>query len=380
MLRLIPVFISSIFLSLNFGLLLYVNSTFLASFLTPGGVSSVFLAASLVNAVIFFFATRLLNFFGKEKVLLFFMLSASLGAVGLAFSANAVTAVVSFIVYESFLFMVYYCLDIFVEEKTPDKHAGEVRGVYYMLINGGVAAGPLLLSFLVVDDNLRESYLAAVALLAVPLVISFVFLFGAKKTLHRWGHAGLPIKAWWKKRNIRAVSLAKLALETFYGVMVIYTPIYLHGTLGFEWSELGIIFTIMLLPFVVLEWPAGELADRFWGEKEMMSVGFFLMGIALLTMPFIPKAFVIWMLILLLSRIGASLVEITTESYFFKKIDAKDTGILAIFRLLRPVGIIFGAGIGAASLQFFTLEKIFFILAVVVFFGMREALYLRDTL
>ena len=136
----------------------------------------------------------------------------------------------------------------------------------------------------------------------------------------------------------------------------------------------------MLLPFVVLEWPAGELADRFWGEKEMMSVGFFLMGIALLTMPFIPKAFVIWMLILLLSRIGASLVEITTESYFFKKIDAKDTGILAIFRLLRPVGIIFGAGISAASLQFFTLEKIFFILAVVVFFGMREALYLRDTL
>lgn len=178
---------------------------------------------------------------------------------------------------------------------------------------------------------------------------------------------------------MRGVTFSKLALETFFGAMIIYTPVYLHGALGFEWSELGIIFTIMLLPFIFLEYPAGELADRKLGEKEMMTLGFFFMGVSLLIMPFLAKSFIYWMLVLLASRIGAALVEIMTETYFFKKIDHEETGTLAIYRLTRPTGILLGATIGTLTLTIFSLEKIFFVLAVVIFLGMKETLSLKDT-
>ncbi|MBX4206395.1 hypothetical protein KW784_01250, partial [Candidatus Parcubacteria bacterium] len=87
-----------------------------------------------------------------------------------------------------------------------------------------------------------------------------------------------------------------------------------------------------------------------------------------------------WALVLFLSRVGAALVEIMTETYFFKKIDAADTGLLSIFRLARPAGIMLGAALGSVSLAFLPFPHLFFILAVVVFFGMKESLFLKDTL
>jgi MFS family permease len=162
--------------------------------------------------------------------------------------------------------------------------------------------------------------------------------------------------------------------------MVIYVPIYLHTGLGFAWSELGIIFTVMLLPFVLFEWPAGELADRLWGEKEIMSAGFLITCASLIVMPFVGKVFWAWMVILFVSRVGASLIESMTESYFFKHINASDTGLISIFRLTRSVSFAFGATLGVLALNFFSFEKIFFVVAVLVLFGLKESLSLKDTL
>ena len=110
-----------------------------------------------------------------------------------------------------------------------------------------------------------------------------------------------------------------------------------------------------------------------------MGVGFLITGISLLTMPFIGKIFLAWLVILFISRVGASLIEVTTESYFFKHVGAEDTGLISIFRLTRPVSIVLGATTGILALNLFSFEKIFFVLAVVVFFGFKESLSLKDT-
>ena len=41
--------------------------------------------------------------------------------------------------------------------------------------------------------------------------------------------------------------------------MIIYTPIYLHEHLLLGWDQIGFIFTIMLLPFIILEFPLGNI-------------------------------------------------------------------------------------------------------------------------
>src|SRR3989344_2088796 len=379
--RFAPVFIASIFLSLHYGAILYVNSSLLCNFFKPGIVSLLFLLGAIGNVILFLFTPKLIEQFGKRPPLFFFLFIATLSTLGLAFAQSAFTTLISFVAYSSVLFIIYYYLDIFLEELSRNTNTGEVRGIYLTLTNLGIAGGPLILAILAEDGAFRLIYLVAALFLIPPILLA---LFSFRSRLPKWhglhhNHLFLPFVLWWKTKEVRRVTLARLVLEFFFAFMVIYTPIYLHNELGFEWSELGIIFTIMLLPFVLLEWPAGELADRFYGEKEIMGVGFLITGISLLTMPFIGKIFLAWLVILFISRVGASLIEVTTESYFFKHVGAEDTGLISIFRLTRPVSIVLGATTGILALNLFSFEKIFFVLAVVVFFGFKESLSLKDT-
>jgi len=304
-----------------------------------------------------------------------------LGSLGLAMATSPLMAASAFILGGSTLFMGYYFLDISLEELSSNQHTGGIRGLYWTFLNGGITLGPLLVALLIKGDAVRPIYFAS-AFLLLGAIVSTLFMHSqSSQSVHHKYHQPLklPFRLWWRRRNVRAVTMARFVLEAFFSLMTIFTPIYLHEYLGFSWAELGIIFTIMLLPFVLLEWPAGEVADRWWGEKEIMTIGFFLTGSMLLLMPFLGDSFSYWLVVLLISRVGASLVEITTESYFFKKISAEDTSMLSIFRLTRPASIIFAAIMGTLSLNFLSFEKIFFVIAVVVFFGMKESLHLRDT-
>ena len=213
--------------------------------------------------------------------------------------------------------MTYYCLDIFLEELSTDKKTEEIRGIYLTFISLGVAMGPFILALLATMWHGFQPVYTAAALLLIPPIFLAIFSLKSNtpKTYAPYHHSlRLPFATWWHTRDIRRVTLARLVLESFYGLMIIYTPLYLYRVLGFEWSELGIIFTVMLLPFILFDWIGGELADRFWGEKELMSTGLLITGFSLLFMPFIGKVFWAWMLVLFISRVGASLVETMTET------------------------------------------------------------------
>ena len=381
--RFVPVFIASLFLSIHFGSTLYFHSSFLNDYFKPNTVSFLFLLGALGTISLFLFAPKLIKRLGKRSFLFLSLILTAASTFIFALTITRPTIVLAFIVYSSFLPMVYYCLDIFLEELSTDANTGEIRGIYLTVFNAGIVAGPLILAILAKEGPPTEFLYLVAGLLLIPPALLALFSFKSRqpRAYGPYHHSlRLPFGDWWHDKNIRRITLARLVLESFFAFMIIYVPIYLHAELGFAWSELGIIFTVMLLPFVLFEWPAGELADRFWGEKEVMSIGFLITGASLLVMPFIGKAFWTWMVILFISRVGASLVETMTESYFFKQVDASDTGLLSIFRLTRSVGVIFGVAVGTLTLNSFSFEKMFFVLAAVVLFGLKESLSLRDTL
>ena len=382
MFRFVSIFASTVFLSIHYGSILYVNSSLLNDFFGPNTVSLLFLAGASSNILLFLLAPKLIKWFGKRSFLFLSLVLAMAGTLFLAFSTTTLTVAISSIIYISLVPMTYYCLDIFLEELSINKRTGEIRGIYLTCVSLGVALGPFLLAILsTMESGLKPVYITATLLLIPPILFAFFSFKSQAPKAHGLYHHSLrlPFGAWWRAKNIRRITLARLVLESFFGLMIIYTPIYLHSKLGFEWSELGLIFTVMLLPFVLLEWPAGELADRLWGEKEIMSVGFIITCVSLVFMPFIGKVFWAWMSILFISRVGASLVEIMTESYFFKHVGAEDTGLLSIFRLTRSAGSILGIAIAVLTINLFSFDKIFFALAIVVFFGLKQSLSLQDT-
>ncbi len=376
-----PVFIASFFLSLHYGAILYVNSSLLGKFFQPNAVSLLFVVGAVGNILLFLYAAKLIEKFGKRLLLIIFFLLVLASTLSLALSTTGLVAAISFVIYISVIFMLFYCLDIFLEELSTDTKTGRIRGAYLTIINLGVALGPLVLSYLTPEDGLKNVYIAVALLLIVPLLFALFSLKSKAPKRHSFHHrALLPFKLWWQTRSLRRVTLAKLSLELFFALMFIYMPLYLHEILGFNWSVIGLMFTVMLLPFVLFQWPLGKLADHLFGEKEFMIVGFLIIGANLLYMPYLGVSIGAWTLILFLSRIGASFVEITTDSYFFKHVSPSDTGFLSIFRLTRSVSLILGAVVGVVTLNLFSFEKIFFILAIAIFFGLKESLSLRDTL
>ncbi len=374
----LPIYFVNIFFSFHYAVTIYVSSSFLGTFFSPQVVSLFFIVGALGNILLFLGAPYILRKIGNRKFLFYLLALESLATIGLALAYSALSVGIFFILRGSVIMLVYYSLDIFLEEISAKKKIGGIRGLYLTITNLAIAASPLLVAKLTLGNNFSPLYWLSALALVPPLFLA-LFSFHNKPVHPRHTEPKiLPFSLFWKSKNIRRVSLASLTLELFYVFMVIYTPIYLNKSIGFAWSEIGVMFTIMLLPFVLFELPVGYLTDKKYGEKEIMSIGFFIIGIALITIPFLDKDFIWWTVLLFISRTGASLVEITTESYFFKHVDSRDTGLISLYRLGRPVAVIIGAGLFSITISIFSYGPSFFVLALIIFYGLLQSFYLKD--
>jgi predicted MFS family arabinose efflux permease len=113
----------------------------------------------------------------------------------------------------------------------------------------------------------------------------------------------------------------------------------------------------------------------------MMAVGFLIMAVAtswftLLT----PSEIGLWMVAMFMTRVGASLVEVTTESYFFKHTHGDDTALISFFRITRPLSIVIGSVLGSIALVFFnSMNLLFVVLGLLMIPGLFFTMSLKDT-
>jgi len=155
--------------------------------------------------------------------------------------------------------------------------------------------------------------------------------------------------------------------------MIIYTPLYLLE-LGFSWADIGKIFTVMLLPFVFLQYLAGYLADKKFEERDMIIFSLIVISLSTLSIFFLSsKSLIVWALILFCTRIGASLIEILRDSYFYKRIDCRDVDIINFFRSVRPMAYIFGLLIATPIVCFLHIRFVFPLISIGVLTGILAA-------
>jgi MFS family permease len=180
--------------------------------------------------------------------------------------------------------------------------------------------------------------------------------------------------------DIKKILIINFLLHFFYAVMVVYSPIYLREVIGLSWQNIGIVFSFMLLPFVLFEMPLGRLADKYFGEKEILFISLLLMALSTAAIPLITTASLIgWSLILFLTRTGAAGTEIMTETYLFKKIDSDNTDIVAVSRNNIPLAYLLAPILGTVFSVFLPFYLIFPTLALILLSGLWLTLKLRDT-
>ena len=318
---------------------MYSNSSFLALFADERTISYIYMAGAAVTILAFLLAPWVIRKLGNYRVAMWAVVIQILLFWGLVTQTSPFILTTLFVLQTAVISVISLCLDIFLEVYTEGTHIGTVRGMYTATLNASWVIAPLIGSMIINgNNNYHNTYVAALAML-------FPLLYIIYRNFPRFKDPNYTHLSPWQlvkhvSHNINWVRLfvANTILQIFYAWMTVYCPIYLNRVMGFNWEEIGIILVIMLIPFPLIQYPLGILADKKYGEKMIMAVGFAIMGITTIILGFVTLPNVaLWALILFITRIGAAAAEIMIETYFFKTVSPRDSAALGLFRVTRPI-------------------------------------------
>jgi MFS family permease len=375
------VYLATFFYAIHYALTLYIESSFLSKFLPTESVGLIFTSAAIVSIVMLFNLPPLLRRFGNYKLLLTAATVDAISLLLLSFLPIKEIVIFFFVTHLVFLNIIYFSLTIFLESFSKDETTGSSHGIFLNILSIAVLTGPLIAGSLLNEGSYQKIFA-----LSGILVLPVLFIVGKHlRDFTDHNYAGISfvqtLISIIRDKNLKHVFIVQFLLQFFYGIMVIYTPIYLHVELGISMSKiLGIIMPIALLPFVIFPYLIGNLADKKYGEKEMMFIGFLILGIATASLTFIESNVVlVWAFALFLTRIGATFVETMAEIYFFKQIDASGTHIISFFRNMSSFSYLISPVVASAFLSLFDYRFIFLGLGALMFVGLRYSFILKDT-
>ena len=360
----------------------YLDSSFLEQFLTQSEVGLLYATSSLLSLIILassvIFLTKIGNYYTAlcATILNFF------ASLGLATMTDIGWLFVLFVVHAISMTVTIFCLDVFMENYTKDENTtGSVRGVFISMAVLASLFSPYISGTLVgTSVDYGNAYLMS-ALYLIPVIVLLIARF---RTFNDPTYKVLSVATMWRvlctNKNIFHISSAQFLLRFFFSWMVIYLPLYLHLRIGFSWKEIGIILFIMLVPYLLLEVPAGIIADRWLGEKELLFTGFVITAFSTAFLFFLhSESVLVWGGALFATRVGVALIEIMTETYFFKQIDGNDTSILSIFHMLRPLAYAVGPFTAGLFLLVFDIQYLWLVLGGLMLVGVFHSYALVDT-
>lgn len=365
-------YILSFLFTLHISLSAYVNSTFLTKIISEKYVGLLYTFAAIITLFLLSKSANLLKNFGNRSLVLWLLLINMIALAGLITSSGVMVIAFSFISFLTTNTLISLCLDIFIEHFGDPKTIGRTRGLYLTITNMAWMISPLITSLLI---NKESGYIAIYVLAFITIAIMTVGLFFSINAFKDKIYIKTPFMDTYKylktNHHMLAVTVINFILQFFYAWMVVYTPIYLHQHIGFDWNQIGVIFTVMLAPFVIFGLPTGILIDKYHVKKRtLLFIGFIIMAVSTFLISFISvNNIALWALILFMTRTGASIVETTAEIYFFTHITEEDAYLLGVFRDMTPVAYIVAPVIATLVFMLLPFQYLFIVLAIIVTSG-----------
>ncbi|MEK7494853.1 MAG: MFS transporter, partial [Patescibacteria group bacterium] len=362
-----------------YAFLIYILSNYFAEVIGEKNVGIMYFLGYGGLLISLFYLQPLVRRIGKARAL---YLSLGLTILACAFltridqSFLALALLLAFIVASS---TAWVLLDILLESFSQDQMSGRIRGLYLTLVNLSLIPAPFLSAATLEKFGYNGVFFVLLlGYIAIFLLSLFAFRNDNAVALQRI-LIRETIRKMISEANLFRIYFISFAMDFFYAIMIVYTPLHLLS-LGFSWYDIGIAFTVMLLPFVLLQYPLGMLADTKMGEKELIIGCLSIAVLATLAVGlFHGNSLVIWSSLLFLTRVGIAGIEVLRDSYFYKQIDGNDLDVIAFFRTSLPLANIFGALSSAILLFFFSLQATFFLVVFVLLAAIIVSLFLDDT-
>lgn len=362
------VFLIGFLLTVALALTGYIDSSFLGTKVNVKTVGLLFSLGSIASIVFLTYLPEILKKIGIRGVFHLTGLTYLVSVLGMLNTETPLVFGILFIFYIASGYGMYFAIDLLIESMSKKKTTGVTRGIYLAIYNLAYLLGPLLAGMILKDNSFNLVYLIA----GVFVIIMFlVFIKDLEKldieTSHRKISPPEIVNRLFRSENLFNIFIVSLMLSFFFSWMAIYTPIYLHTFLGFNWQQIGTMFAIMHIPYITLEVPIGRLADKYNCEKYLLTIGLVIIGLSTAGLSlFADGSFWAWTLGLAITRVGASFVQVGHESYFFKRVDAQDSHMIALYRNASPLAYILGPIIGTIVLAFTNYNALFIVLGVIM--------------
>ena len=375
------IYLVTFFYALHYAVTLYVESSFLTRYVEAGSVGLLFTSAAIISILVHFRFPDIIRRLGNYALILILSAAEIASLVILASGPSRETALLVFTAHQVVLTLIFISLNIFLENFSRDETTGSTRGIFLTILNSAVLLGPLVTGQILGENGYSIMFFASAFLMVPVFVIVAFFLKGFRDPSYDRISMAEGIKQALTRDNIRRIFIIQFLLEFFYGIMVIYTPIYLSKIVGIPLSQVvGIIMPVALLPFIILPYLTGLIADRRIGEKEMLFGGLMIAGLSTIFLPLIGvKSLLFWAIALFVTRVGASLIESMAGSYFFKQVNATDTHLISLFSNLRSLSYIIAPITASLILVFTDMKYLFIFLGLIMLSGLFVTAKLKDT-
>lgn len=365
-------------LAFSMALVAYTASTFFSDAWNTDNVGLVYVGIHSISLLFFLYFHRFVLLVGKSVAFLLLVLSSIILVIAVSLFGASPLSSILLALYMAIMGLMWASLDSVLESVSTDGEAGRIRGLFLVSMNMGIFMGPMTSTTLI--DLYGFSGLFTFSAIILCLLLVFGLLVFHKKNHILRSKISLKkiIKKLRKRPDILLIYWIALTLDGFFAILVVFTPLYLLE-LGMNWQEIGLILSLALIPFILLQYPVGRIADKRLGEKEMIITALALIIISVSFMPTIKSdSVLVWGIILIVGRIGAALLEVLRDSYFYKRIDGEDVGMINFFRTARPIGYIFASGVSALLLLFLPLNQVFWIVVAMAVIALYPALLLKD--
>jgi MFS family permease len=374
--------LANFFGSAHFFLIIYILAPYLAQFMPASSTGLIISLGALITLGTFPFMPKLVQRFGSQQLALGLAAIEAFMLLSLALNPTAIAAILFAALACAASPLLAYQLDILLEATVKnEQETGRIRTAFLTAGNVALIFAPLIIGLLL-DGGERYDRVFFVAFLTllpfIVLMFGSALPRGAAPASHNVREACRCVA---KDHDLRAVAASMFILQVFYHLSPFYIPLYLHTVLGIPWSELGWVFATVLIPFVLIEYPAGVLADKKLGDRTLLLAGFIITGLSFMMVGMITAStsIMLILLILLMTRGGAALVEAMVEGHFFRRVSEKDTNTVSVFRMMRPLGALTAPIIGSLFLAVSTYQMLFVCTGLMIaIIGVLVAIHVRS--
>ncbi len=354
------IYIYAFFLALFYAVISYSASTFLADVIHTENIWILYTVGAVIAIVLNLSIGRLLRRIEINKLFMIVSALTIINSYLLSLPSSPFLVCLEFVFYYSISALLFTFGSVILEEYSRDSQTGSIRGRYNAIMSGGYLLAPFIASLFIINFGMKSIFILSSCFGIAALFIFYMYINKVPRLRIQDSNFRLGLQKLRSNYDLKGITLAQMGLTTFYTLIVIYLPFKLE-TVGISLTQyLSILLPVALTPFLFMPPLLGYLEDKTSDEKEVLIISYIGLILMLILIAFCTSTSVfVWTLLLFLSRLCASSIEISTNSYFYKKIDAKDVSIISIFLSTDYVSTIIFTPILSLLLFFADVDTLF---------------------